>query len=78
MTLLDVLEEWVVLGQVIEVDQTEGFGHFRVCVVVDKVLDYLDLPVGVGQVEFTRIIMNLAFTKTGSKLIWFSLKLLLN
>ncbi len=67
MTLLDVLEEWVVLGQVIEVDQTEGFGHFRVGVIVDKVLDYLDLPVGVGQVEFTRIIKNLEFTKTGSK-----------
>ncbi len=67
MTLLDVLEEWVVLGQVIEVDQTEGFGYFRVGVVVDKVLDYLDLPVGVGQVEFTRIIKNLEFTKTGSK-----------
>jgi hypothetical protein len=31
------------------------------------VLDYLDLPVGVGQVEFTRIIKNLEFTKTGSK-----------
>ena len=69
MTLLDVLEEWVVLGQVIEVDQTEGFGYFRVGVVVDKVLDYLDLPVGVGQVEFTRVIKNLAFTKTSSKLI---------